>query len=100
MSELLCTELSTIPAVCTGLHEDERRLQILLDQEERFMPCASYPRMQKVADEEQRTRMLEVIYEVSVRVCTCSACRAHITCTVLCVCTFVGGWVFTYQLKF
>ncbi len=65
MSDLLCTELSTLPAVCTDLHEDDRRLQILLDQEERFMPCASYPRMQTAADEEQRTRMLEVIYEVN-----------------------------------
>lgn len=63
MSALVCTELSSIPAISSRLHDDQRRLHILLEQEDRFMPNISCHRMQKVVDEDQRTRMLEVIYE-------------------------------------
>lgn len=62
MSELLCTELSSIPAVSTRLHDDLRRLGTYLEQEERFMPSTYH--MQKKDLEEQRQQMLEIIYEV------------------------------------
>ena len=62
MSELLCTELSSIPAVSTRLHDDLRRLGTYLEQEERFMPTTYH--MQKKDLEEQRQQMLEIIYEV------------------------------------
>ena len=62
MSELLCTELSSIPAISTRLHDDLRRLGTYLEQEERFMPTTYH--MQKKDSEEQRQQMLEIIYEV------------------------------------
>lgn len=67
MTDLLCTELSPLPAVSSPLQEDQRRLQILIEQEDRFMP--SYHRLHNagrlsVAEDGDRTRMLEIMHEV------------------------------------
>lgn len=66
MTDLLCTELSPLPAISSPLLEDQRRLQIFLEQEDRFMP--SYHRLHNAgriaAEEETRTRMLETMHEV------------------------------------
>jgi len=80
MSELLCTELSAIPAISTRLHDDQRRLGTYLEQEERFMPSTYH--MQKTVEEEQRQRMLEIIYEVSFAVSVC----------VILKCVHQRGW--------
>jgi hypothetical protein len=66
MTDLLCTELSSLPAVSSPLQEDQRRLQILIEQEDRFMP--SYHRLHNagrlsVAEDDDRTRMLERMHE-------------------------------------
>lgn len=73
MSELLCTELSAIP-ISSRLHHDHRRLAILLEQEERFMPNISYPHLCGTVSEEERTKMLEVIYEVQAQ---CVVCKVN-----------------------
>ena len=65
--DLLCTELSSLPAVSSQIPEDQRRLQILLDQEDQFMP--SYHRQHDAgrlaaAEDDDRTRMLEIMHQV------------------------------------
>ena len=63
--DLLCTELSSLPAVSSQIPEDQRRLQILLDQEDQFMP--SYHRQHdagRLAEDDDRTRMLEIMHQV------------------------------------
>ena len=66
MTDLMCTELSPLPAISSPLPEDQRRLQIFLEQEDRFMP--SYHRLHNAgriaAEEETRTRMLETMHAV------------------------------------
>ena len=64
---LLCTELSPFPAKSSPLPEDQRRLQIYLEQEDRFMP--SYHRLHDAgrlaaAEDGNRTRMLEIMHKV------------------------------------
>lgn len=73
VTQLLCTEqtLHHHPAVSTKLHDDQRRLGTYLEQENRFMP--NVYQMQKLLDEDDRTQMLEIIYEV------CSYSRNIIT---------------------
>lgn len=62
-TRLLCTEQSPhLQAVSTKLHNDQRRLGTYLDQETRFMPNVF--QMQKLLNEDERTQMLEIIYEV------------------------------------
>ena len=63
VTRLLCTEQAHHPAVSTKLHDDQRRLGTYLEQENRFMP--NVYQMQKLLDEDERTQMLEIIYEVS-----------------------------------
>lgn len=65
MTDLLCTELSPLPAMSSPLTEDQRRLQTLLEQEDRFMP--TYHRLHNagrlaLAEDEDRTRMLEIMH--------------------------------------
>ena len=77
MTDLLCTELSPLPAVCSPLQEDQRRLQILIEQEDRFMP--SYHRLHNaghlsVAEDGDRTRMLEIMHEVRYLLLMLCAC--------------------------
>lgn len=67
MTDLLCTELSPLPAMSSPLTEDQRRLQTLLEQEDRFMP--TYHRLHNagrlaLAEDEDRTRMLEIMHRV------------------------------------
>lgn len=64
LADYLCTEQSTYPAVSSKLLNDQRRLRTFLKQEERFMP--NNYQVQKAADEQLRTNMLEGIYEVRV----------------------------------
>lgn len=76
MTDLLCTELSSLPAVSSPLPEDQRTLQILLEQEDKFMP--TYHRLHKTGfllqEDGDRTRMLENMHAVcmylTVQYCT------------------------------
>ena len=68
-ADLLCTELSSLPAMSSQIPEDQRRLQIFLEQEDRFMP--SYHRQHDagrlaIAEGKSRTRMLETMHRVCV----------------------------------
>lgn len=64
MTDLLCIELSLFPAVSSKIHNDNRRLPIFLEQEDRFLPNAGYfAQVQKIVGEEERMQTLEVIFE-------------------------------------
>lgn len=64
MSDLLCIELSLFPAVSSRLHNDNRRLPIFLEQEDRFLPNASYfAQVQKIVGEAERMQTLEIMFE-------------------------------------
>lgn len=66
MTDLLCIELSLFPAVSSKIYNDNRRLPIFLEQEDRFLPNASYfAQVQKIVGEEERMQTLEIIFEVS-----------------------------------
>jgi hypothetical protein len=65
-ADLLCTELSALPALSSQIPEDQRRLQIFLELEDRFMP--TYHRLHDAgrlapAEDEDRTRMLETMHK-------------------------------------
>lgn len=65
MSDLLCIELSLSPAVSSKIHNDNRRLPVFLEQEDRFLPNASYfAQVQKIVGEAERMQTLEIIFEV------------------------------------
>jgi len=58
-------------AISLKLQTDTRRLSTFLDQEERFMPN-NYQTTKQVRNyEEERARILEVVYEVSVTFVYC-----------------------------
>ncbi|KAL5475838.1 hypothetical protein EMCRGX_G025707 [Ephydatia muelleri] len=64
MTDLLCIELSLFPAVSSKIYNDNRRLPIFLEQEDRFLPNASYfAQVQKIVGEEERMQTLEIIFE-------------------------------------
>jgi hypothetical protein len=66
-ADLLCTELSSLPALSSEIPVDQRRLETFLDQEDLFMP--TYHRQHDagrlaLAEDESRTRMLEAMHRV------------------------------------
>ena len=67
LAEFVCMEQPALPALSTKLPDDKRRLSIFLNQEERFMPN-NYQTTKTTKlirnYEEERARILEVIYEV------------------------------------
>lgn len=62
LSDFLCTERSTHPAVSSKLLEDQRRLDTFLGQERRFIP-SNLP-VRRSIDEVIWINMLESVYEV------------------------------------
>ena len=66
-ADLLCMELSSHPALSSEIPVDQRRLETFLDQEDLFMP--TYHRQHDagrlaLAEDENRTRMLEAMHRV------------------------------------
>lgn len=69
MTELFCVEHSVVPAVATNVHDDQRRLSILLQNEHFYVPTPSYlERVQSAdtIDESKRKDLLIQVYDVSV----------------------------------
>ena len=68
LADFVCTEHqeSDTSTFSLKLHEDRRRLTSYLDQEEHFMPN-NYQTTKLVRNyEEERARILEVVYEVCI----------------------------------